>query len=208
VADRVRRAVVNGAAAAILGGGAWALSVELTNHELGYVAWGVGVLVGYTMTRATARRGRSTALIAAALAAMGLLAGKAFIAERAVRRQIADNIRADSLGLAQSAAWELTETAAFPAPLQARLDALAPGDTLPDKLWQEMLVAGSTHLATLAPAQRESLARLWAPAYPDYHFLQVLRWQFSRRDLFWFSLAIATAWRMLAAPLRGGREAS
>lgn len=199
--DTGRRAIINGAAAAILGGGAWALVVAVTNYELGYVAWGVGGLVGYTMTRATARRGRSMALIAAGLAAMGLLVGKAFIVQRVILPQIADEVQGDSLGAARAAAWQLREAAAFPAPLQERLDALAPEDTLSDALWEEMVVAGSAHLETLGPAQRDSLAGLWASTIQSsYGFLQVLGWQFSGWDLLWFGFAISTAWRMLAAP--------
>ncbi len=199
-----RRTIMNGAAAAILGGGAWALVVAITNYELGYVAWGVGGLVGYAMSRATETRGRSMALVAAGLAAVGLLVGKAFIVHRVIMPAIADDIQSDSLGPARAAAWHLREAGAFPAALQARLDALAPEDTLPDALWEEMVAAGSAHVATLAPAQRDSFASAWASAVGStYSFLQVLRWQFSGWDLLWFGLAVSTAWRMLAAPMNG-----
>ncbi len=152
--DTGRRAIVNGAAAAVLGGGAWALIVAVTNYEVGYVAWGVGGLVGYTMAKATTRRGRPMAMIAAALAAAGLLLGKAVIVQRVIMPQIDQEIGGDSLGAARAAAWELGDASAFPAPLQERIDALGPNDTLPDALWEEMVAAGATHLETLSPAGR------------------------------------------------------
>lgn len=201
-ADTGRRAILNGIAAAIIGGAVWALIVAVADYELGYVAWGVGGLIGYTMTKATVRRGTRMAMIAAGLAAAGLLFGKVLIVQRVMMPALAEELQSDSLAVARAAAWQLQEDGAFPEPLQARLNALAPNDTTPDALWDEMVAAGAVHAAGLPAAERDSLAATYAAVVQaNVGMLQLLRWQFSGWDLLWFGLAVSTAWGMLKKPL-------
>jgi hypothetical protein len=200
--DTTRRAIVNGIAAAVLGGGAWALIVALADLEVGYVAWGVGGLIGYTMTKATDRRGPGIALIAAGLAAAGLLFGKILIVQRVVAPALAEELGSDSLGAARAAAWELRDAGAFPSPVQAQLDAMGPSDTLSDALWEEMVTAGAAHVANLPAAERDSFAAAYASVVQsNVGLMQMLMWQFSGWDLLWFGLALSTAWGMLKKPL-------
>ena len=199
--DGTRRAILKGAAAAILGGAAWALIVGLTNTEVGWVAWGVGGLIGFQMARATDRRGTRMASIAAGLAVAGLLVGKLLILQYVTTPAFTAELRADSTGAAGAAAHALRADSAFPAALQARLDALPLGDTLPDALWSDMVAAGAEHLARLPADERDS----YSTAYVDLvrssiGLPQMFLWQFTAWDLLWFGLAVTTAWGMLRKP--------
>lgn len=70
-------AVLGALAAAIVAGVAWGLIVILTNHEIGYVAIGVGILAGYAVYWASGKkRGMQLQLIASAASIVGILIGK------------------------------------------------------------------------------------------------------------------------------------
>jgi hypothetical protein len=71
------RAVAGGLVAAIVGGIVWALIVKASDYEVGFVAWGIGFLVGTAVVFATrGAKGRSLQLVAVALALVGILIGK------------------------------------------------------------------------------------------------------------------------------------
>jgi len=124
------RAVVVGAIAAFLGGGVWAAVVILANLELGWAAWGIGALVGASMAKVTTARGQTIGLIAALLAAAGLIAGKTLTVTVGTRPGLAKDIRSDSLWIAEAAAYQLRSSKTFPAPVQSQLDQMAESDTL------------------------------------------------------------------------------
>jgi hypothetical protein len=69
------RGLVAGLAAAAVGAGAWALITVVTNYQIGWMAVGVGFLVGWAVR--LAGKGTSTAfgVLGAALALGGCLAG-------------------------------------------------------------------------------------------------------------------------------------
>lgn len=63
--------------AAVLGGGIWGWVVNLTNYEIGYVAWGLGALCGFTVIRcAQGQRGVPFQLIAVMSGLIGIGIGK------------------------------------------------------------------------------------------------------------------------------------
>ncbi len=68
--DRAVPALLAGAIAALIGGAVWAALVAFANLEVGYVAWGIGLLVGVAMAMVTQTRGRGMAMLAAGLAAL------------------------------------------------------------------------------------------------------------------------------------------
>lgn len=74
------RAGLLGLAAALVAGGLWALVVVLTDHEIGYLAVGVGALAGFAV-KVGSRSGEGKRLqqLAVACSVVGLLAAKYFI---------------------------------------------------------------------------------------------------------------------------------
>jgi hypothetical protein len=71
------RAIAAGLVAAIAGGVAWALIVKASDYEVGFVAWGIGFLVGTAIVFATrGAKGRPLQIVAVVLALVGILLGK------------------------------------------------------------------------------------------------------------------------------------
>jgi hypothetical protein len=65
--------------AAIVGGGIWALITVLTNYELGIIALGVGVLVGYVVVYLANRQTTQVHQVLAVIGSLiGILLGKYF----------------------------------------------------------------------------------------------------------------------------------
>ena len=199
------RAVIAGAVAALVGGGLWALVVIGTKYEVGWLAWGVGALVGVVMSRATPARGQTVALLGAVIAGIGLLSGKALIAAYTVSaRSVTQEIVSDSTLVLQAASWHLDTEIGWPEGIQTQLDALGGDDTLSDALWQEMMAASAAHAGAWTSADSSAIAAAYADAIlVRLGTLDRLRMQFGLWDLLWFGLAVVTAFRIL----RGGAAA-
>ncbi len=196
--EGVGRALFGGAVAALLGGGIWTAIVLGANLEVGWVAWGIGVLVGLTMSKLTPTRGQAIGLLAAILAALGLVAGKTMIIAIGTKPALVQDIQADSTWMAQAALADLRQTETLPAGVQEQLDALSFTDTLPDALWEQMLAAGAAHAAAANPAERERIATGYATALMEsVGVMGLFRSQLGLWDLLWFGLAILTAWRIM-----------
>ncbi|HRQ64087.1 MAG TPA: hypothetical protein PKZ76_04350 [Xanthomonadaceae bacterium] len=72
-------ALLGGLMAALLGGGAWAAIVVFTDYEIGFVAWGIGLLAGAAVIGfARGRRGVPLQIIAVVSGVLGIVAGKYF----------------------------------------------------------------------------------------------------------------------------------
>jgi hypothetical protein len=73
----VLTAAVTGLVAAIAGGVVWALIVRWTDYEIGFVAWGIGFLVGTAVVfGARNARGVPFQVVAVVLALAGIVIGK------------------------------------------------------------------------------------------------------------------------------------
>jgi hypothetical protein len=191
-------ALIAGAVAALLGGAIWAVIVLVAHLEVGYVAWGVGALVGFAMSRATPARGQALGVLAALLAAAGLAAGKTLIITVGTKPALVEEIQADQEWMSQIALQNMRETDGFPTEIQQQLDGLSFTDTLPDALWEEMLAAGSEHAAQMSAAERERVAIEYADLLVGaVGFVELFRAQLSPWDLLWFGLAIVTAWKLM-----------
>ena len=70
-------AAVGGVIAALLGGIAWAWIVRTTEYEIGFAAWGIGLLAGFSVLfLARGRRGLPLQIIAVVAAILGVALGK------------------------------------------------------------------------------------------------------------------------------------
>ncbi len=72
-------ALLFGTIAAAVGGAIWAAIVVLTNYEVGWVAWGVGALVGFAVAMGGQVKMPVLGVMAGGLALAGLLVGKILI---------------------------------------------------------------------------------------------------------------------------------
>jgi hypothetical protein len=70
-------AILAGIVAAVVGGVVWGLIVRWTDYEVGFVAWGIGFLVGIAVLAATrGARGPVFQVVAVVSALLGILVGK------------------------------------------------------------------------------------------------------------------------------------
>jgi hypothetical protein len=85
-AVRLPPAILAGVAAAVIGGGVWALIGILTNLAIGYVAIGVGWLAGMAVVIGAGRKkGQVLQIVAVLCAVLGLVIGKYFIVVHAIK---------------------------------------------------------------------------------------------------------------------------
>lgn len=195
---RASLAIAAGLVAALVAGGIWAALVRITNMEIGYVAWGVGLLVGFAMTRVTANRTKGLALAAAVLAIVGLAAGKAFIFATS-KDTIAQEVEADPETMSSVVAWQMYQERALGESTLAALDALGDGEPVPEPLWAEMKQQASARLANLSGEEKHRLALAGSTAImSNLGWIGGIRAQLSAFDLLWLFLAVGTAYRMLA----------
>ncbi len=199
--ESITPALVGGGIAAVGGGIIWALVVITTDTEFGWIAWGVGVLVGLVLAKMTAARGQNLAITGAVLAVIGLLLGKVLIVSFGVKPALTDEIMADNVWLAQIAFEDLSNAGEVPENIQSQLDRLSETDTISDALWAEMQALGQDHLDLMTTAEQEQLATEYAnQLFGSVSYFDLLKTQFSAWDLLWFGLAVATVWRFLNPP--------
>lgn len=197
----VNRALIGGLVAALAGGALWAAIVVTTKYDVGFVAWAIGGLVGFAMSRVTPSRGQALGTLAALLAVVGLVAGKVLIVTVGTQRQAVLEVEKDPELLAQAGLHDLRLTAAIPDGLQERLDALGADDTIPDALRRDMRAVGTAHATRSGSEEQRRIAAQYAGALlANVSVLERLRSQLSPWDLLWLGLAVTTAWRFM----RGG----
>jgi hypothetical protein len=82
---RVPMAMFGGAVGCVIGAAIWTAVTYYTNYEIGWVAWGVGVLAGIGVFVGSGRRGDfALGVLAVLLALAGILAGKYAVAYASV----------------------------------------------------------------------------------------------------------------------------
>ena len=97
-AARLLPAIGAGLVAAIAGGLVWGLIVKWTDYEVGFVAWGIGFLVGLAIVTATrGARGPVFQVVAVVCALLGVLLGK-YLSFAWVLQEVAE---AESQGLVE-----------------------------------------------------------------------------------------------------------
>lgn len=192
-------ALAAGLAAGLVAGGLWALLVRITNYEIGYAAWGVGLLVGWAMTRVTHRRTAQLAYAAAAFAVIGLVAGKAFIFASSGGAMAGDFAQDDEL-MASYIAWDMYDNRELDAATLEELDATqAAGDTLSDRVWEGMRSQAAARIAAMSAQERQDAAERAAErTIQSFGLLGGITAQLTLFDLLWVFLAVGTAYRMLA----------
>ncbi|HSH45407.1 MAG TPA: hypothetical protein VK966_06110 [Longimicrobiales bacterium] len=197
--DSPALAILAGLVAALVGGAIWAAVAIYGNLEVGWIAWGIGALVGGAMTRTTRIRSRQIALVAAVLALTGLAAGKAMTFAGSVG-PVAEDMAEDDSYMRGMTAWAMYEDGTLdPALIDAVNATDARGDTLSDALWADMLTDADTRLAAMTQGEKVEMARASASEMMrEMGLVNGVLLQLSLFDLLWVFLALATAYGMMA----------
>jgi Trk-type K+ transport system membrane component len=204
--DRAPLALALGLVTALVAGGLWAVLTFVTGLEIGYAAWGVGLLVGIAMSRVTNARTRQLAYAAAGFAVLGLLAGKIFIFAGSTGR-IATELAGEDDAMKTAVAWQLYYARELsPATLEELDRAREAGDTLSDAVWESMREQASTRLVAMTDEEKHEAATGMARGMmQQMGVVGGITAQLSLFDLLWVLLAVGTAYRMLA-PVAGVPE--
>jgi hypothetical protein len=192
-------AIIAGALAALAGAGIWTAVVMISGGwEVGWVAWGIGALVGAVMSRMTPQRSVQIAVAAAVLSAAGLAIGKVATFRLAVPKIARDMLLENPVMLAQAFAMEMREGERFSAEVSVQLASLNPTDTLSDAVAAQMLEEAETRMEGAPPAERERVAKVFANRIlADTGLSSQFGATLSAFDLLWFFLAIATAFKLM-----------
>ena len=87
------KGLLGGLTGAIIGGALWGLIVIVTNYEIGYMAIGIGFLVGvFVVLFSGGRKGIPQQIMAMIFAVMGILIGKYFFFYHTVKQFVATEI--------------------------------------------------------------------------------------------------------------------
>lgn len=196
--DRTPLALATGIVAAVVAGALWALLVRVTGYEIGYAAWGVGLLVGVGMSRVTRNRSKQLATAAAGFAIVGLVVGKLFIFLGSASAFTQD-LREDDEMLKSAVAWMLYDDRELDAATLDELDAtLATGDTLSDAVWSSMMDQAGARLDAMDAGERDAAATRAARAVlRRIGPLNGVIGQFTAFDLLWLLFATLTAYRFM-----------
>lgn len=90
-------AVIGGLVAAVIAGAIWGLITVVTGYEIGWVAWGVGILAGYgAVVFARGQRGVPLQLVAVGAAMLGVAIGKYVTFYAVLKQYAADEFGAEA----------------------------------------------------------------------------------------------------------------
>lgn len=198
--DNTTLAIAAGIVAALVAGGLWAMLVRITGYEIGYAAWGVGVLVGVAMSRVTVNRSRQLAVAAAGFALVGLTAGKVFIF-LASTGALADELKSNDEWMAAAVAWTMYDERQLDTATMDEVAAtIAAGDTLSDAVWLDMTTQAGRTLQAMSADERDAAARDAAAAtLGRIGVVSGVVGQLTAFDLLWVLLAVGSAYRAMAA---------
>ena len=192
------RAIVAGLLGALLGAGIWTAVTAMTGWEVGWVAWGVGALVGFAMSKFTPQRGVQLGVYAAVLAVLGLAVGKVATIRMMVPSYGRELVMDNEIVLAQAFAVEMRDNERFSAQLSLDLARFGRRDSLPPPLLNRMMDEAQARMAAAEPAERERVAAMFANSFlGEVSLVEQFKASLGVFDLLWFGLAIATAFKFM-----------
>ncbi len=194
-------ALIGGALAALVGAGLWAAVTALTDIEFGFIAWGIGVLVGFVMAKLTPARSVKLGVYAAVLAALGLAIGKVATVRMMIPVYGRDMVLSSDGMLVQAFVVDMRRHERYSSEVSVQLAALSTSDSLPDALQMKMVDEAQLRMAEATDAEKERVAKGFADRIlADLDVADQFTASLSLFDLLWFGLAIATAFKLM----RGG----
>ena len=180
----------------------WALVAYVTHYEIGWVAWGVGALIGLAVAKSAHEPSATLGPTAAAIAVAALLCGKILILEFALppilRGELLKNREATAamflvdMGIHHSFSPELQ--AAIQG-VQDRKGAASPEER--EDLQARMQAEALARVASATQAERERVVGVNSQGILDaMGFFGALKELFSFWDLLWIFLAVSSAFKI------------
>lgn len=195
---RMGLAVAVGAVTASVAGALWAALVTVTGYEIGYVAVGIGAVVGFAVLRVAGAGATKVAGAAAALAVVGLLVGKLLIFQFGMPARVASEVAAHPEAMSNVMYRHMAVRGEIDPEIQRWYDTSEQDAEPPEELAQEIAVLNreiDLRISQMTTSEREALVRPYAEALLENAPLSD-RSPFSLFDIVWFALAIAAAWKV------------
>jgi len=195
-----------GLAAGALGTAAWAAVVHFTGYEIGYLAWGIGFIVGLGVAMGSKGQGDLlTGVVAVVISVLSILAGKyaaAYIqVEQALSTETmeindellisykADDIVNERIAAGEEVLWPEGVDADYAA---QEADYAADIWAAADGRWSAMTAADQDLFRGQIRAERQANFDSYRPQARTDIFME----SFAMIDLIFFGLAIATAFKL------------
>lgn len=181
--------------AAVAGGAVWAGIVVATGYEVGYVAIGIGLLVGLVVAIGARGQSEGVGVLAAGVAVVGLLVGKLLIFQWGVPSVMTEMLEKEPTMLQVALMQRMAVNEEFDAEIQAALDS-DDGEMAPE-LEARLNEAVQARFAELDDSQRKELGRWMADQMlTSVSIADRLKATLSWWDLLWGVLAVSTAYRV------------
>ena len=181
----------------------WALIAYVTHYEIGWVAWGVGAVVGVAVAKSAHEPRASLGATAAALAVASLILGKVMILEFALPPILRSEFLKDREATAAMFLMDMGINRSFSPELQASLEQLGGGrqgavsPAQQADLQGRMAAEAMARAAAATPAERERVvAASSAGILAEMGFFGALGKLFDLWDVVWIGLAISSAWKI------------
>lgn len=194
--------LVAGLIGGVVGGAVWAGVVVLTGYEVGWVAMGIGLLVGIAV-RVTAGEGSATAPFSAAgAAAVGLLIGKLLIVQWGGASMVAKEMSDDSQLMATAVAVKMLVEDELDPGLAAELASAGPDvmASIDLELRMESVQDEAVQrLSEMTEPQKMEVAQWFGEyAVSKLTYTERIEAMLSPWDILWFLLALGTAAKVAA----------
>ena len=188
--------LITGTIAALIGGGVWAGVTIVTGYEVGWIAWGIGLVVGFGVLLGA--QGHPMAPPAAAgFAVLGLVVGKLMIMQFGVAASFADEVVTDNELMVEALLTVWADRGEID---PATVEALEKDGPLTPQQEQELVSAwedAQQVVSKMSLQEREEVAATYTSKLLGQLSLMD-KLNFNLFDLLWFGLAIVTAFRVAA----------
>jgi hypothetical protein len=183
----------------------WVLIVYVTGYEIGWVAWGVGALIGLAVAKSAHEPNASLGPTAAALGVGSLILAKVLIVEFAAPAILRGEFLKNREATAAMFLVDMRIHKSFSPDVQAALDQR---ESRPDalsqqqqyELVQQLQSEALARAAAATKAERERVVSVAVKGMLDaMGFFGVLKKSFSFWDVLWFGLAISSAYKVAQA---------
>jgi len=180
----------------------WALIAYFTGYEIGWVAWGVGAIVGYAVAKSAHEPSASLGMTAAAIAVASLLLAKILILEFALPPILQAELLKNQDATVGMFVIDMTTNKSFSPELQAMLDqADARPGSLSDvqqlDVQRRMRAEVMARVGTATRAEKERVVKAFAAnVLKEMGFFGALKDLFTLYDALWIFLAISSAYRI------------
>jgi hypothetical protein len=180
----------------------WALVAYVTHYEIGWVAWGVGALVGLAVAKSAHEPSASLGATAAALAVASLTLGKVLILEFALPPILRGELLKDRQATAAMFLIDMGIHRSFSPELQAALEGIhdrKDAVSLDERadLQGRMAAEAMARASAATPTERERVVRVNAEGIlTEMGFFGTLAKLFGLWDFVWIGLAISSAYKI------------